>query len=101
MKKKILIISQLRPNFFKGEKTNILYFNEGCKPYKENFKNHLIVNYKFNAKKLIKDYKYLLNIYEIYLEIIYKKFNLLIEIILLNMFMSLNYIIQFFLIKII
>lgn len=75
MKKKILIISQLRPNFFKGKKTNILYFNEGCKPYKENFKNHLIVNYKFNAKKLIKDYKYLLNIYEIYLEIIYKKLN--------------------------
>ena len=41
------------------------------KTYKENFKNHLIVNYKFNAKKLIKDYKYLLNIYILLLYICY------------------------------
>jgi putative transferase (TIGR04331 family) len=74
MKKKILIISQLRFNLTK-EKNNLLYLNEGCVLYKRNhfrryktYKNRFILRYDINNKNLYKNFNYLLGIYEIFLK---------------------------------
>jgi putative transferase (TIGR04331 family) len=80
LRKKVLIISQLRSKIFDTVDNDILFLNEGCKLYKNNknykyeiLKNNEVLNYKITS--LNKKFSYLLKIYENLLEELSIKLN--------------------------
>jgi putative transferase (TIGR04331 family) len=80
LRKKVLIISQLRSKIFDTIDNDILFLNEGCKLYKNNknykyetLKNNEVLNYKITS--LNKKFSYLLKIYENLLEELSIKLN--------------------------
>lgn len=77
-KKKKLIISNLR-NRNHLSRSSAIYLNEGCLPVNsiENYlEKKLLPNYPhLKNEKIYKNYNYLLDVYEFFLEIIYSKLN--------------------------